>query len=48
MEETMMWYAVTHKKAGDDLVLEGDEDGPWVNTMWKDAYLERMERREYV
>lgn len=45
----MMWYAVTHEKAGDgdgDLVLSEDADGPWVDRKWKDAYLERMERRE--
>ena len=48
MEETMMWYAVTHEKAGDDLILAEDADGPWVDGKWKDAYLERMERRECV
>ena len=48
MEETMMWYAVTHEKAGNDLVLAEDADGPWVDAKWKDTYLERMERRECV
>ena len=48
MEETMMWYAVTHEKAGDDLVLPEDADGPWVDVKWKDGYLERMEKRECV
>ena len=31
MEETMMWYAVTHEKAGDDVVLPEDVDGLWVD-----------------
>ena len=51
MEETMMWYAVTHEKAGNgdgNLVLPEDADGPWVDGKWKDAYLDRMERRECV
>jgi len=42
----MMWYAVTHEKAGDDLVLAGDADGPWVDVKWNDAYLEKVESRD--
>jgi hypothetical protein len=42
MEETMMWYSLTHEKVNEEPV-EGD---PWHNDKWRDAYLRRMERRE--
>ncbi|KAF8186022.1 hypothetical protein BJ912DRAFT_972640 [Pholiota molesta] len=50
MEETMMWYAVTHEKP-DETVLDSQMipehvEGPWVDEKWREAYLERMERRE--
>ncbi|KAF8171102.1 hypothetical protein BJ912DRAFT_996153 [Pholiota molesta] len=50
MEETMMWYAVTHEKP-DESVLDSQTipehaEGPWVDEKWREAYLERMERRE--
>ena len=48
MEETMMWYSVAHQKAQDDLVLPEDTDGPWVDAKWKDEYLERVEKRQWV
>jgi hypothetical protein len=50
MEETMMWYAVTHEKPDesiiDGLALPENAEGPWVDEKWREAYLERMERRE--
>jgi len=50
MEETMMWYALTHEKAdeGTQSSLPESADGPWVVPKWRQKYLERMERREYV
>ena len=50
MEETMMWYALTHEKADDETQssLPESADGPWVIPKWRKKYLERMERREYV
>ena len=33
-------------RGGDDLVLPEDANGRWVDAKWKDAYLERIERRE--
>ncbi|PPQ69371.1 hypothetical protein CVT26_002526 [Gymnopilus dilepis] len=47
MEETMMWYALTHEK-GVERPAEALEDaeGPWVNEEWRQKYMERMERRE--
>lgn len=40
MEETMMWFAVTHEKA--------DSPEPWMDVPWRDQWLERLERRECV
>ncbi|KJA13217.1 hypothetical protein HYPSUDRAFT_209728 [Hypholoma sublateritium FD-334 SS-4] len=40
MEETMMWYALTHEKTP-----EGKED-VWSDNVWRERYLEWMERRE--
>ena len=50
MEETMMWYALTHEKADEETQnsLPESADGPWVLPNWRRKYLERMERREYV
>ena len=50
MEETMMWYALTHEKADEETQnsLPESADGPWVIPKWRQKYLERMERREYV
>ena len=50
MEETMMWYALTHEKADEETQnsLPESADGPWVDPKWRKKYLERMERREYV
>ena len=50
MEETMMWYALTHEKADEETqsALPESADGPWVVPKWRQKYLERMERREYV
>ena len=50
MEETMMWYALTHEKADEETQssLPESADGPWVVPKWRKKYLERMERREYV
>ena len=48
MEETMMWYALTHEKADEETQtsLPESADGPWVVPRWRQNYLERMERRE--
>ncbi|KAF8153284.1 hypothetical protein B0H34DRAFT_99246 [Crassisporium funariophilum] len=47
MEETMMWYALTHEKADDeDWKPASTADGPWADEKWRQRYLERMERRE--
>ncbi|KAF8817112.1 hypothetical protein BYT27DRAFT_7075504 [Phlegmacium glaucopus] len=48
MEETMMWYALTHEKADDETqsCLPESADGPWVFPKWRQKYFERMERRE--
>lgn len=43
MEETMMWYALTHEKIPEG--METTED-VWSNDVWRESYLERMERRE--
>ena len=50
MEETMMWYALTHEKADEETQssLPESADGPWVVPKWRKKYLERMERREYA
>lgn len=40
MEEGMMWYALSHEQA--------DEHEPWLNVQWRDQWLDRLERREYV
>ena len=50
MEETMMWYALTHEKADEETQnsLPESAEGPWVAPKWRQKYLERMERREYV
>ena len=50
MEETMMWYALTHEKADDETQssLPESADGPWVVPKWRKKYLDRMEKREYV
>ena len=50
MEETMMWYALSHEKADEETQnsLPESADGPWVIPKWRKKYLERMEKREYV
>lgn len=40
VEEAMMWYAITHEHA--------DIQEPWLDVPWREQYLERLERREYV
>uniref|UniRef100_A0A8H7XWD1 DNA replication regulator Sld3 C-terminal domain-containing protein n=1 Tax=Psilocybe cubensis TaxID=181762 RepID=A0A8H7XWD1_PSICU len=42
MEETMMWYSLTHEK-GDH---SEHSEGPWTDDVWRQGYMERMERRE--
>ncbi|KAJ3502718.1 hypothetical protein NLJ89_g8759 [Agrocybe chaxingu] len=44
MEETMMWYSLTHEKAPED--LPADAEGPWSDEKWREKYFERMEKRE--
>jgi hypothetical protein len=47
MEETMMWYAVSHEKAEEeDWTRAANDDGPWVDEKWRKNWLDRMERRE--
>ncbi|KDR70955.1 hypothetical protein GALMADRAFT_144421 [Galerina marginata CBS 339.88] len=47
MEETMMWYSLTHEKGnGNAQVASEEADGPWVDDGWRQAYMNRMERRE--
>ncbi|KAF9476122.1 hypothetical protein BDN70DRAFT_772893, partial [Pholiota conissans] len=46
MEETMMWYSVSHEKLADSESLPEYVEGPWVDEKWREGYLERMERRE--
>ena len=50
MEETMMWYAVSHEKAEEEdrtrSVTSANDDGPWVDEKWRKNWLDRMERRE--
>ena len=45
IEETVMWYALNHEPADDDLGARITE-GPWEDRAWREAWLERMERRE--
>ncbi|KAG6830394.1 hypothetical protein H0H87_008281 [Tephrocybe sp. NHM501043] len=46
IEEMMMWYALQHEKANDELRARIRE-GPWEDEKWRASYLERMERREF-
>lgn len=43
MEETMMWYSLTHEKGEEG--KEHTED-IWTDDTWRENYLERMEQRE--
>jgi hypothetical protein len=47
IEETMMWFALNHEKATDEL-WEKTENGPWEDDKWRKEWIERMERKEYV
>ena len=40
VEESMMWFAVSHE------IAETEE--PWLDGVWRDQWLERLQRREYV
>jgi hypothetical protein len=40
VEETMMWFAVSHENA--------ETEEPWLDAAWRDQWLERLQRREYV
>ncbi|TFK24049.1 hypothetical protein FA15DRAFT_704912 [Coprinopsis marcescibilis] len=50
MEETMMWYAVTHEKrtsSGGTAVQDDEETGDlWMDITWREGWLQRLERRE--
>ncbi|KAF9556485.1 hypothetical protein CPC08DRAFT_669781 [Agrocybe pediades] len=46
MEETMMWYALTHEKADEDTPVPDNQEGPWVDEKWQQKYMDRMEKRE--
>jgi len=48
MEETMMWYSVTHERGNgiDEKNPNDEEEGIWADEKWRSQYLERMERRE--
>jgi hypothetical protein len=54
MEEAMMWYSVEHEKPDDfdgpspQKHSQDGEEGQWTEVKWRERYLERMERREYV
>ncbi len=43
MEETMMWYALTHEKTPEG---KDPAEDVWSDDAWRESYLERMERRE--
>lgn len=45
IEETVMWYALNHEQADDDLWTRTSE-GPWEDEKWRLKWLERMEKRE--
>ena len=45
IEETMMWYALSHEVADDELCARITE-GPWEDSAWREAWLQRLERRE--
>ncbi|KAL4069325.1 hypothetical protein J3A83DRAFT_4250536, partial [Scleroderma citrinum] len=49
IEETMMWYALNYEKAGsgdDSPEAVNGEDALMMEEKWKNAWLERLERRE--
>jgi len=47
MEETMMWYALTHEKGHPEVSIHVDnEDEPWADEKWQQKYMDRMEKRE--
>lgn len=48
IEETMMWYALNHEQADDELWARTSAagEGPWVDEAWRTKWVERMERRE--
>ncbi|KAF9469588.1 hypothetical protein BDZ94DRAFT_1303288 [Collybia nuda] len=49
IEETMMWYALNHEQADDELWAQTSAagEGPWVDATWRTKWIERMERREF-
>ncbi|RDB16610.1 hypothetical protein Hypma_002791 [Hypsizygus marmoreus] len=49
MEETMMWYALNHELADDDIWTRTTTigEGPWEDEKWRMKWIERMERREF-
>lgn len=50
IEETMMWYAVTHEKAENGASMAANADGleTWANESWRLRWMDRIEEREYV
>lgn len=50
MEESMMWFAVGYEPhptaKGKEKETMNDDDGPWKDEVWRDNYLQKMERRE--
>lgn len=44
IEETMMWYALTHVYVEDDSIIDEHivQEGPWVNEKWRNGWLEKM------
>jgi len=51
IEESMMWYALQHEKADGREASDQVENGilePWMDATWKQNWLERLEKREYV
>ncbi len=47
LEESVMWYALHHEKTGGREPTGRCQD-PWTNEKWRQDWLERLERREYV
>ncbi|KAG1716765.1 hypothetical protein ID866_363 [Astraeus odoratus] len=47
IEETMMWFALNYEKVGSDEGSDNNEDAVMIEEKWKNAWLERLERREY-
>ncbi|KAF8884971.1 hypothetical protein BD779DRAFT_1534745 [Infundibulicybe gibba] len=45
IEETMMWFAVSHERANGSQQTSEHATGPWIDAQWRQQWLEKMERR---